>query len=244
MTSRATLPTLAMIALLIQPAAGQVADAHNRREALQYYRAGMEFMSAEQFDKAADQFSKAIGKDRLLTMAHFELGRAYMALHRYASASKAYRDCIEAYRQLFELQQRSYFQAEKERDDQIREMEDTIRRMRAVGRNLQATTLEKRVTELRNQGTSIRGVFQPPAEVLLGLGSADFRNGDVVAAEAEWKAAIAVDPNLGEAHNNLAVIHMRAGRYTEAEQEINTAEKHGFRVNPQFKDDVKAAQGR
>jgi Tfp pilus assembly protein PilF len=123
-------------------------------------------------------------------------------------------------------------------------MEDTIRRMRAAGRGLQATTLEKRVTELRNQGTSIRGVFQPPAEVLLGLGSADFRNGDVIAAEAEWKAAIAVDPTLGEAHNNLAVIHMRAGRYAQAEEEIKAAEKHGFRVNPQFKDDLKAARGR
>jgi Flp pilus assembly protein TadD len=83
--------------------------------------------------------------------------------------------------------------------------------------------------------------------VLLSLGSAHFRNGEPDAAEAEWKAAIEVNPKLGEAHNNLAVIYMTTGRLKEAEAEVKAAEKTGFRVNPQFKDDLKqraAAQPR
>jgi len=202
----------------------------------------MDFMSSEQFQKAADEFSKAIQKDRLLTIAHYELGRAYMALRRYASAVKAYRDCIEAFRTLFELRKRSQFDAEKERDDQIRAMEDTILRLRRAGRNLQATQLESRVTDLKKQGTSIRGTFQPPAEALLSLGSAEFRNGDLAAAEADWNAEIDVDPNLGEAHNNLAVIYMETGRFERAAEKIEAAEKSGFRVNPQFKEDLKKAR--
>jgi tetratricopeptide (TPR) repeat protein len=47
--------------------------------------------------------------------------------------------------------------------------------------------------------------FRPPAEVLLALGSAHFRNGEPEAAEANWKAALEVNPKYGEAHNNIAV---------------------------------------
>jgi hypothetical protein len=33
---------------------------------------------------------------------------------------------------------------------------------------------------------------------------------------------------------------MQTGRLADAEREIKLAEKNGFRVNPQFKDDLKA----
>jgi Flp pilus assembly protein TadD len=58
-------------------------------------------------------------------------------------------------------------------------------------------------------------------------------------AEREYREAIRVDPKLGEAHNNLAVTLMLTGRLDEAGQEIKAAEKAGFRVNPQFKEDLK-----
>ena len=61
-------------------------------------------------------------------------------------------------------------------------------------------------------------------------------------AETEWKAAIAVKPKLGEAHNNLAVIYMQTGRLKDAEQSIKNAEKAGFRVNPRLKEDLKERQ--
>ena len=44
-----------------------------------------------------------------------------------------------------------------------------------------------------------------------------------------------------EAHNNLAVVLMLTGRLEEAEREMKTAEKAGFRVSPQFKEDLKKA---
>ena len=53
------------------------------------------------------------------------------------------------------------------------------------------------------------------------------------------EGAIEVNPKLGEAHNNLAVIYMQTGRLVEAEQSLKLAEKAGFRVNPQFKEDLK-----
>jgi Flp pilus assembly protein TadD len=102
-----------------------------------------------------------------------------------------------------------------------------------------ALALEQRLRDLENQRHSIGSVFQPPAEVLLALGSAYFRNEDRDAAEATWKAAIGVNPKYGEAHNNIAVIYMQTDRLDQALEEVTLAEKAGFKVNPQFKADLK-----
>ena len=75
--------------------------------------------------------------------------------------------------------------------------------------------------------------------MLLALGSAYFRNGDSDAAEAQWRAAIDANPKLGEAHNNIAVIYMQTDRLDKALEEVTLAEKAGFKVNPQFKADLK-----
>jgi len=99
--------------------------------------------------------------------------------------------------------------------------------------------LEQQLRDLQNLRTKIAGPFNPPAEVLLALGSAHFRNGDRDEAEAAWKSAIEANPKLGEAHNNLAVIYMQTDRLDAADEELKQAEKAGFRVNPQFKADLK-----
>ena len=218
--------------------AQKLADEPSHREALARFTAGQEFMSAEQFERAGEEFRKAIDRDPLLSIAHYQLGQAHMNLRRYASAVKAYKDCIEAIRQLYTLQQTNRFQAEKRRDEEIQELKTMLNTGKVVG-TLTNLSLEQHLRDLENQRTSMGGAFRPPAEVLLALGSAHFRNGDREAAEAEWLAAIQRNPKLGEAHNNIAVIYMQTGRLDEALQEVTLAEKAGFKVNPQFKADLK-----
>src|SRR5438477_12576736 len=83
----------------------QLADQTHRAQAIQFFRAGQELLSGEQFEKAIEAFSKAVDNDRLLSIAHYGIGQANMNLRRYASAAKAYRDSIEAMRTLHDLQQ-------------------------------------------------------------------------------------------------------------------------------------------
>ena len=232
--------TVTLCTALAGRADAQIADQVHRQQALQYFRAGQELLSGEQFEKAAEQFAKAVQRDGLLTVAHYGLGQSYMGLRRYATAAKAYRDCLEAFKTLHGLEQSHRFEVERQRDEEIRELRDNIRRMRQANNPLRATQAEARVDDLERQKTSIEAAFQPPAEVLLSLGSALFRNGDAAAAMTQWEAAIVSNPKLGEAHNNLAVVYMEAGRLADAERELKLAEKNGFRVNPQFKDDLKA----
>jgi Tfp pilus assembly protein PilF len=99
--------------------------------------------------------------------------------------------------------------------------------------------LEQRLRDLENQRSVTGGTFQAPPQVLLALGSGYFRNGDRDAAEVQWRAAVDANPKLGEAHNNLAVIYMQTGRFDDALKALTAAEKAGFKVNPQFKADLK-----
>jgi tetratricopeptide (TPR) repeat protein len=171
-------------------------------------------------------------------VAYYGLGQAYMNLQRFPSAIKAYKDCIEAMHSLHDLQQTNQFDADKQRDDQIRELRDVLQAAKGA-RAPTVLALEQQLRDLQNLRTKITGPFNPPAEVLLALGSAHFRNGDRDEAEASWKGAIEANPKLGEAHNNLAVIYMQTDRLDNADEELKQAEKAGFRVNPQFKADLK-----
>jgi Flp pilus assembly protein TadD len=236
----AILPVILNVASALP--AQQLADAQSRREAVQLYRTGMEFFTAEKFDRAAEEFTKAAQKAPLFTLAHYQAGQSYMNLKRYTSAIQAFKRCIEASRALYDLAQTNRFDVEKQRDDEIREMRETMNKLQQSGHQLLATRAEQHLADLEKQRTSIGGGFHPPAEALLSLGSAYFRSGDREAAETEWKAAVDVNPKLGEAHNNLAVVYMQTGRYAAAEAEIRAAEKSGFRVNPQLKQDLKAAR--
>ena len=82
-----------------------------------------------------------------------------------------------------------------------------------------------------------------PSFVSLSLGSAYFRSEQFEEAEAAYKAAAKADDKAGEAHNNLAVIYLMKADYTQAMVEVKAAEKAGFRVNPDLKNEIKAEDG-
>jgi len=251
MLPRWMLATALVYALAATAAAQHLADQQSRHEALRHYRAGQEFMAGEKFDRAAEEFTKATQNDSLFTLAYYFLGQAYVNQQRYESAIKAYKDCIEACRAIYSLRQTNQFEAERRRDDEIRTLRETVAVARAQatrtpgsGLGLRATQLEQQMQNLERDRNSIDGPFQPPAEVLLALGSAFFHSGQIEQAEYQWTAALQVNPKLGEAHNNLAVLYMRTGRLSAAAWELQLAERNGVRVNPQLKRDLKQAMAK
>jgi tetratricopeptide (TPR) repeat protein len=199
-------------------------------------------MADEQFEKASEAYQRAIASDRLLTLAHYGLGQSYMAMRRFASAIQAFTECRETFETLHRLQEKDRVLVERQREDEIRELRDSVRRIRSGQIKLSgmiADKLENRIDDLERQRTSIGGAFQPPPEVSLALGSAYFRNDNLPEAEREWKTAVAVNPRLGEAHNNLAALYAITGRKSQAEAAIKAAEKAGYKVHPRLKEDVK-----
>jgi Tfp pilus assembly protein PilF len=240
-TSRIALVFL--LATVPLPATAQPANTVRHTQALQHYRNGQELLRAEHFDKAVAEFSNAIELDPLLALAHYGLGQSYVALKRYASAIQAFIGCREAYRKIIAMRDENRADTENRIDDEIRELQSTVGRIRGgqfKGHGESTITqLEARIDDLRRMRQEPVRQFRPPAEVSLALGSAYFRHGDVEDAEREWKEAVGVNPRLGEAHNNLAVVFLQTGRYAEADEAVKNAKKAGFRVNPQLERDIK-----
>src|SRR3954463_11761774 len=178
---RLPLAVVMLVALTSTAAAQRLPDAQSRREALPVYRVGQEFYTSEKFERAAEEFSKATAKDPLFTLAYYQAGQSYMNLKRYASAIQAFQRCLESTRALYGLAETNRFAVEKQRDDDLREMRETFRALQQAGHPLLATRAEQHLHDLESQRTSLTGAYRPPAEVLLSLGSAHFRNGDAQA---------------------------------------------------------------
>ena len=240
MNRRVVLGILVMAALTASRVDAQkLVDEQSRRQAMELYRTGQDFMANEQFEKAAESYKAAIEKDPLLSVAHYQLGQAHMALKRFASAVMAYQSCLDSMASLHQLEQSNKFEVDRVRQETIRELRTELNSTTQKLDPLKRTVLEQRVNELEVERTSQGGPFRPPAFVMLAIGSAHFRNGDRQSAGTAWEAAVQSDPKLGEAHNNLAVYYMLSGRKADAETAVKNAEKAGFKVNPQLKADIK-----
>ena len=218
------------------------AAVQNQREAYQQYQRGQEYLSSEQWDRAADAFRSATKLDPNFTDAYYGLGKAYMGLQRYTSAVQAYEACIDAARRIYSNRERDRAGTDQQIADQIRALRETIqaiRRQKTGNVENQVLQVEARLRELERSKSSMSGPFEPPAEVLLSLGSAHFRNGNAESAQQHWEEAVKVNSRLGEAWNNLAVIYLRSGRKSDAESAVKNAERNGFKVHPRLKDDIR-----
>ncbi len=229
-------------------ASAQVVDEATRTKALAHFRAGQELMLAEQFEKAEVEFARSVEIDSLLTLAHYGLGQSRMAQKKYPGAVRAFTSCREAYRQLYMLQASGAATLDTQVHMEVRELQDTINALRsgrvkafsgvATSADTKIAQLETRIRDLERMRQRGGGTFQPPAEVMLALGSAHFRSGQMPEAEQEWKAATAANDRLGEAHNNLAALYAMGQRKKEASDAVRAAERAGYRVNPQLKSDI------
>ena len=218
----------------------------DRNEALRHLRAGQEALEVEKFEEAEREFKTAIGLDPRLELAHHGLGRVYMATKRYVSAVDAFTSSRNVFQANIADALGQRLADHRNLDDQIRTLRDLRNglqsgrvRTRNVASSLQRVDDEISQLETLRRRDPDRATPTPPY-ITVALGSAYFRTGAFADAEREWRLALAVDANIGEVHNNLAVVCMLTGRYDEAEREIQLAEKSGFRVSPAFKEELKA----
>ena len=232
----------ALVFAAVAVSAQAPASVQNQREAYQHYQLGQEFLTGEQWERAVDAFQSATKLDPNFTDAYYGLGKAFMGLQRFASAVQAYEACIDAARRIYSNRERDRAGTDQQITDQIRALRETIqaiRRQKTGNIENQVLQVEARIRELERSKSSMSGPFEPPAEVLLSLGSAHFRNGNAESAQQRWEEAVKVNSKLGEAWNNLAVVYMRAGRKGDAETAVRNAEKNGFKVHPRLKDDIR-----
>ena len=217
----------------------------NGERARNHYVAGWRHMHAEEFDQAAEEFHSAIELSPRFTLAYFSLGRAYQNLHRYAEAVEALTTCRELFSTAASTKFNNQMEADRYRQDRLMELQDMSIQI-AKGPQTERTANELRqvqnairmTTEDKSRGLNIAIEEPVPSFVSLSLGSALFRAERLDEAEIAYKAAVKADQKAGEAHNNLAVLYLMQSRYTDALMEVKAAEKVGFRVNPELKEEI------
>ena len=219
--------------------------------ATRLYKSGWESMHREAWAEAARQFQQAIDIDPKFTLAYYSLGRAEMGLHNFAKAIDAYTRCRELYVASGGEHFSSQLEANKRLDDRILETKIAIDQAgqtspAKAGTQSQSLMIRElrnqldRLMQARDRNQNVTMDATVPYFVPMALGAAYFRSGKIGDAEREFKAAIDANPASGETHNNLAVLYMTIGRLEESIHEVTLAEKTGFKVNPQFKQDLEA----
>jgi tetratricopeptide (TPR) repeat protein len=231
------------------PRSAQPRTATDRRLALLHYRNGLDLLAAEAWREAQREFLRALDLDPSLALAHYGLGRAYMGLREFHRAIEAYTTCRAMYLGEAGAAVTRQLERTQRRREQVMELQQAIReQQRAIQttRTQRAIQLmQEQVIELQRQmerGDSVELDLAVPAFVSLALGSAHFRAGNMAEAERYYREAIRNNPKFGEAYNNLAVVCLLTGRAEEAERHVKAAERNGFRVNPQLKQDIREAK--
>jgi tetratricopeptide (TPR) repeat protein len=218
-----------------------------RERARAPYNVGMENMRVEAWDDAVKSFRSAIDIDPEFEMAFYMLGRAHMAQKKFGEAAQAYEKCRDLYRLQVGRQFTNAQERQRDRDTRLREIDEVIRSYQNAPPT--ATILDA-IRQLQNQrrdlaeavtrgNTTMTLETSVPAYVSTSLGSAYFRSGRLQDAEREYKSAITADPKSGEAYSNLAVVYLETGRLDDAEKSVKSAERVGFRVHPQLKEDIR-----
>ena len=234
-----------LLAMTLGGAVAAEAPGQARERAQVHYQIGMEHMRDEAYGAAIEAFTEAVAIDETHALAHYMIGRAHMARQNYEEALAP----ILRARQLFQGEANRQFttraEAERHWRTRLTEIDAMLSRLRGIRNpNYQILDQIRQLEELKRQiqstqrSTDLTGIAVP-GFVLVSLGSTYFRLNSWADAEDAFRAALAVDPRLGEAHNNLAVVCMETGRYDEAERFVRSAEKVGFRVPQGLKEEIK-----
>jgi tetratricopeptide (TPR) repeat protein len=220
-------------------------------QAQERLKEGQRLMSSERFEEAAEAFREAIQLDPLLVMAHYGLGQARMALKQYPAAVTAFQGAREAFHKRAAAGVSRRMENESAREDRIRALQDKVRDNVALQlapgsraaqlRDVRIQQWEIEISALQRSQNEHQTIPDLPPGLSLALGSAHFRSGQLADAEREYRAALAVQPKLGEPRNNLAVVLLLTGRPAEAKEQVAIAEKNGFKVSAGLKKDVEIA---
>jgi len=241
----ATLTLVVAVALAPGQRGSDALAEQRRTEAQVHFRKGDDAFQAERFEEAEREFRTAIGLDPLLTLAHYRLGQAFMSERRYPDAIQAFEGCRHAFLEIARIGLQDAGELDRRRTEEIAALRDSIAmlqrndRLAAQNQN-NIRRMEDRVRDLERVRQSGDAGVAVPAEVPFSLGSAHFRAGSLPEAEHEYLEALKINPGLGEAHSNLAVVYLMTNRIEDAWRQLKAAEKAGVAVHPGLKKDIES----
>lgn len=223
------------------------------RQAGFYCQNAGRYMQAGNVKKARELYEKAIGVVKFMPEAHIGLGMIAMTDGKFEDALARFELARDGYDALGELlfdMEMTRWRAAQEEIRTIREQINTMRADMMRGKGGGSNPLaeqrirdwEGRIRNLEAIQIPERGSPQgPPGEVFFYIGNACFRLQRYDEARQAWETCAARSPKFPLVHNNLAILHWKAGRFDDARASIALAEQLGMAISPQFKADLEQA---
>jgi tetratricopeptide (TPR) repeat protein len=216
-----------------------------------HYDVGWGMMRSEDWAGTANEFQQVIDIDPKFANAYYSLGRAEMGQRHFPKAIEAYLKCREVYVTSSGETYSNQLNGTRRLEDQVLETQMAIQQAQALSAaksNSQSQSLylkelqtnKASLEQARDRNQNLVVDTSVPFYVPMALGAAYQKSGKFEDAEREYKAAIEANSGSGESHSNLAVLYMMTGRLEDANRELTLAEKTGFKVNSQLKQDLEA----
>jgi len=180
-----------------------------------YYLAFIHYHQQE-FPKAMDHIKQAKHHNQLLSKVRLRLNK------------DVNRDLLTQKSEMEERKQELWDQYYKTSDQQLKV---TLRRT-ILELERQLNEIHKKLSE--KQETK----HQIPAPYHLLHGNIAFQQKDFKAAYSQYMNALRVDPDYGDAYNNLANLYFTTGQFKGALQSLQIAESKGLEINKKFKADI------
>jgi len=235
--------SVALVCALPVPAAET--SSQDVKKAGRLYQKGARALQSGSVEQAEQLFRDALIVVPALPEAHIGLGHIYIqrsdfknALQEYSLARDGYAEIGSA---LLDIQSRRY----NDTRSQISDLQDSITQLTSAQNtqaSLQVSRLQNAIAQLEAvQPPDKDNVGHPPAEVFFYIGNAQFRLGQLDEAVGSWEHCAELNPKYAMVFNNLALGYWQQGKLAEARSSLATAEKLGFPINPQFKQDLEQA---
>lgn len=216
---------------------------------------GQSFLQKGNLQGAEEAFRQALRTMPELPSAYLGLGRVLCLQQRYGEAIPVLEEAQESYVRLQQNAALAELETRQEAADRARQFADLMRLqqgktpataaggggsalspMTNLARARMAT--EEFLARKRWQAETAAGI---PAEVFYLTGLARLRTGDRAGGISNLLLCLALDPNNGPAHYNLAVALLLEGDPWAAKEALDQAVGLGIKPNPDFVADLERA---
>jgi tetratricopeptide (TPR) repeat protein len=180
-----------------------------------YLQLGDLYMTKKELDQAAEAYSKAVELNSNQVQAHSNLSYIYSQQGKWAQA-------VEENLKVLEIKPDDYdshknlsilYQQLGHIDEAIAEAEAAL----SLAPEKERTSIKSHIAQLKGQEVSSSD--QELTETYLSQGQDLLQKGDLEGAEKVYSQALALDPNIAQAHSALGYIYAQQGRFPEAVEE-------------------------
>lgn len=184
--------------------------------------------------------------DASFVMAQLQLKRKEFskALASITAAEKNYSSISKFHAVTYQQYLQDLRQKRQGLQEQLGRMEDALRNVSPEQKGSVEEAMKSISLNIQQIDFLLKSPFPEAIEVPAGYfyihGNILYQMGMLDDAAARYREALRLDPRLGSAYNNLALVSFSRGRYEEALDCLLRAEGAGVKINPEFKKTVLA----